>query len=269
MSKALEYTNSLISNTGTLPTFSWINPRLFINITSGEGSNDQHPDHDVRLGESLIKRVYEALRSGPKWNETLFIVTYDEHGGFYDHVPPPSENIPAPDDSKSFPDTFDFTRLGLRVPTLLISPWVQRGTVVSAPSASQKPTNSSEFDLTSIPATMKRMFGLKDFLTKRDAWAATFDDVFTRQDKPRDDCIEKLPDVPTTLDAEAASWEANRPLNHLQEDYLHVISKLNHVSRDHITLQGHGGDWISDQTDRIFRGEGLKGLFKHRRGERV
>ena len=230
----------------------------------------------------MIKQVYEALRAGPKWNETLFIVTYDEHGGFYDHVAPPSKGIPAPDDSKSYPDEFDFQRLGLvcflffvdrshilsthththsqRIPTLLISPWIERGKIISAPSSSQKPTNTSEFDLTSIPATMKHMFGLNDFLTKRDAWAASFDDVFSELEKPRDDCIEKLPEVPTRLDAESASWEANRPLNHLQQDYLNVISKLNGVSSDHITLQGHGGEWVSAQVDRILRGEGLMGL---------
>merc|ERR1719445_1416000 len=87
---------------GTLPAFSWVNPRWFVNETSQHGANDQHPDHDVSLGEALFKEIYEALRAGPKWNETLFIITYDEHGGFYDHVPTPL-NVPAPDDSKSFP----------------------------------------------------------------------------------------------------------------------------------------------------------------------
>ena len=111
---------------GTLPAFSWLNPRWGIDMVKLEGAQDQHPDHDVRLGEALIKEVYEALRSGPKWNETLLVITYDEHGGFYDHVAPPM-GVPAPDASKSFPDEFDFTRLGLRIPVLAISPWLPRG----------------------------------------------------------------------------------------------------------------------------------------------
>ena len=64
-----------------------------------------------RAPAPLLEQIYEALRAGPAWEETLFIITYDEHGGFYDHVPPPT-GVPAPDDSKSYPDSFDFTRTG-------------------------------------------------------------------------------------------------------------------------------------------------------------
>ena len=60
---------------GTLPSFSWINPRSGINISTGVGSNDQHPDHDVAAGEAFYKDLYEAVRAGPGWNETLFVVT--------------------------------------------------------------------------------------------------------------------------------------------------------------------------------------------------
>lgn len=88
--------------------------------------NDQHPDHSVREGERLMKNVYEALRKSPKWNETLFIITYDEHGGFYDHVSPPQEGVPSPDGKDNIYG-FDFKRLGLRVPTILISPWIEKG----------------------------------------------------------------------------------------------------------------------------------------------
>lgn len=60
---------------GNLPAFAWINPRSGINVTTGHGSNDQHPDHDVALGERYMKDIYEALRAGPAWNDTLFIIT--------------------------------------------------------------------------------------------------------------------------------------------------------------------------------------------------
>lgn len=63
-----------------------------------EVANDQHPDHDVRAGEALMKEVYESLRASPQWNQTLLIVTYDEHGGYWDHVPTPLAGVPSPDD---------------------------------------------------------------------------------------------------------------------------------------------------------------------------
>lgn len=121
------------ASSGNLPSFSWINPRSGINITSGIGSNDQHPDHDMNAGEQYIKDIYESVRASPQWNETLLIITYDEHGGFYDHVTPPDVDIPAPNDGEvSYPgEGFQFNRLGLRIPTLLISPWIAKNTIVS------------------------------------------------------------------------------------------------------------------------------------------
>ncbi len=88
----------------------------------GEIGNDQHPPSDVLRGDALISRVYNTLRKNEDlWNSTLLIVTYDEHGGFYDHVPPPA--TVAPDNN----NPQDFLRLGVRVPTLLVSPWVDKG----------------------------------------------------------------------------------------------------------------------------------------------
>ena len=114
-----------------MPSFSWINPRSGINVTTGVDSNDQHPDHDVSAGEQFIKDIYEALRASPAWSETLFVVTYDEHGGFYDHVAP--LKAPPPNDGEtSYPDPgFKFDRLGVRIPTILVSPWIKKGTILS------------------------------------------------------------------------------------------------------------------------------------------
>lgn len=83
---------------------------------------------DMAAGEQYYKDIYEALRASPQWNDTLFIVTFDEHGGFYDHVPTPL-NVPSPGDGeKSYPlRGIEFNRLGVRIPTLLISPWVPKG----------------------------------------------------------------------------------------------------------------------------------------------
>ena len=93
---------------GTLPAYSFLEPSW------GSTGNSQHPNYDVALGEVLIQQVYEALRDGPGWNQTLLIITYDEHGGCYDHVPPPSGATPPDNSVGEF--GFDFTRFGVRVP---------------------------------------------------------------------------------------------------------------------------------------------------------
>lgn len=112
---------------GTLPNYTVIEPRYFDLLSIP--ANDDHPVHDVAQGQVLIKEVYETLRASPQWNEILLLITYDEHGGFYDHVPTPL-NVPSPDglEGSAPPYSFDFTRLGVRVPTLLISPWIEAGT---------------------------------------------------------------------------------------------------------------------------------------------
>ncbi|EMS57546.1 Non-hemolytic phospholipase C [Triticum urartu] len=162
--------------------------------------NDDHPSHDVSEGQRFVKEVYEALRSGPQWEETLLVITYDEHGGFYDHVPTPV-GVPSPDGIISdAPFFFNFDRLGVRVPAFFISPWIEPGTVVHRPSG---PHPTSEFEHSSIPATVKKIFNLGSFLTKRDAWAGTFDVVLTR-DTPRTDCPATLPEPVKMRPTEAA-----------------------------------------------------------------
>ncbi|KAG5629020.1 hypothetical protein H5410_000737 [Solanum commersonii] len=115
-------------------------------------ANDDHPSHDVYQGQMFVKEVYETLRASPQWNQTLFVITYDEHGGFFDHVPTPVTGVPSPDGIVG-PDPFDFKfdRLGVRVPTIMISPWIEKGTVVHGPNGSPFPT--SEYEHSSIPAT--------------------------------------------------------------------------------------------------------------------
>jgi phospholipase C len=100
--------------------------------------NDDHPPSDVGAGQELVFQVYNALASSPSWNDVLLIVVYDEHGGFYDHVPPPA----APDD-----DPVNFGRYGVRVPALIVSPWVARST-----------TAKNLYDHTSIAKTILARF---------------------------------------------------------------------------------------------------------------
>jgi len=76
---------------GDLPCYTFIEPRYFADF---DMPNDQHPPHDVRLGEQLIARVYRILRNSPCWERTLLVIVWDEHGGCFDHVPPPAAVAP-------------------------------------------------------------------------------------------------------------------------------------------------------------------------------
>jgi phospholipase C len=120
---------------GTLPAFSIVDPAFF-----GAGANDDHPDHDVRLGQAFLATVYAAVAQGPKWGSTLFVVTYDEHGGFFDHVPPPV----------AVDERAEFAHLGVRVPGLVAGGVVRRGAV-----------NSTTFEHVSVASTATRRFGLE------------------------------------------------------------------------------------------------------------
>ncbi|CAM0141677.1 hypothetical protein VKS41_007912 [Umbelopsis sp. WA50703] len=199
---------------GSLPPVTFLDPAYFSILNCVE-ENDNHPPSDVAEGEALLKQVYETLRASPQWNETLFIVTYDEHGGYFDHVPTPL-NAPNPDNITV--SDFDFTRLGVRVPTLLISPWIEAGSVLSKPNG---PQANSQFEHSSIPATIKKLFNLPNFLTERDAWAATFEEAISL-DKPRTDCPTTLPAPPTP----AVSTNSTGPLDTIICDALLKILGL-------------------------------------------
>ena len=112
---------------GTLPAFSFIEP-LWIGGGPGQEATSYHPygDGGVQPGEEGLNKIYEALKAGPKWDETLLIVTFDEHGGFFDHVPPPYAENPWPNDEN---DGFRYDLMGVRVPTILVSPWIKQQTV--------------------------------------------------------------------------------------------------------------------------------------------
>jgi len=215
--------------TGKLPSLSWILPPI---------QACDHPCHDIAKGERLLKDVYEALRAGPGWNKTALVVAYDDAGGYYDHVVPPFEGVPKDDAPCHLTDPdinpgvktpykcpgggsqFDFRRLGLRTTAMMISPWVAKGTVFQDPK--KGPTATSQFELSSIPATIKNLFNLSTFLTKRDAWAGNFEELFL--DKPRTDCLMQLPDAP----APAAPWDPTPPEGEERhKDYDDTVSDKN------------------------------------------
>ncbi|KAG2533786.1 hypothetical protein PVAP13_9NG013100 [Panicum virgatum] len=205
---------------GKLPNYVVVEQRYFDLEVLGLPGNDDHPSHDVAEGQRFVKEVYEALRSSPQWEEALLVITYDEHGGFYDHVPTPV-GVPSPDGIVSAaPFFFEFDRLGARVPALFVSPWIEPGTVVHRPPG---PHPTSEFEHSSIPATVKNIFNIDGFLTKRDAWAGTFDSVLTR-DTPRTDCPVTLPE-PVKLRRTAPVEHA--PLSEFQEELVQLAAVLN------------------------------------------
>lgn len=167
------------------------------------GASDEHPPHDVVLGEYLIANVYEALRKSPLWEKTLFIVTFDEHGGFFDHVPTPILNVPNPDGKVSRDPEFAFERLGVRIPMIMASPWITAGTVVNEPNEQQVSGEiGSRWEHSSISSSLKHLFNLPNFLTRRDAWAAHFDSTIVTESVPRTDCPLELP-IPGTSEQKA------------------------------------------------------------------
>jgi phospholipase C len=120
-----QFYTDVAGDPAVFPAYSFIEPSFF-----GARQNDQHPPYDILLGEQLIGRVYNALRANAAlWATTLFVVLYDEHGGFYDHVDPqtadPGHRLAIPPDDQ--PSNFAFDRFGVRVPAVLVSPWIDAG----------------------------------------------------------------------------------------------------------------------------------------------
>jgi phospholipase C len=169
-----------------LPEYIFIEPRYDTSHNFVKG-NSMHPLNDVREGEKLVKRVYEALRASAFWVDSMLIVTFDEHGGFFDHVPPPPGVNPGGEQRYSDPaNAFAFDRLGIRVPSIVASPYTQRNTVVGE-------TPQDCYDHTAILATVQRRFDLAP-LTLRDKAANTLESALN-QSLPR-----LLPeDAPLTL----------------------------------------------------------------------
>jgi phospholipase C len=190
---------------GSLPSFSFLEPSW-----SSTG-NSQHPAYDVALGEQLMHDVYEAVRGGPGWPQTLLIITYDEHGGLYDHVRPPWGAARPDNTAGEF--NFDFTRFGVRVPTVLISPLIAPGTVYRVPDG------SAPLDHTSTLKTVEQRWGLPA-LTARDAAAPGFGDVLTLATARTDDVLAGV-----TIPVATAPNPAAADPSHLQEVQADLISR--------------------------------------------
>jgi phospholipase C len=165
---------------GSLPAYSFVEPSFV------EKPNDQHPPHDVAAGEQFLLSIWEAVSQSRAWNDTLLIITFDEHGGTYDHVLPPW-GATCPDD-KSDPgrEGFSFNRFGVRVPMVVVSPWIQERTVF-------RTDTDVPYDHTSILATLRdwlKIPGEKMLSSKRIPNAPTLSQLLTLPSARTD-----LPDI--------------------------------------------------------------------------
>ncbi|MEO8698492.1 MAG: alkaline phosphatase family protein [Kofleriaceae bacterium] len=191
--KSIDKLHADIKN-NNLPSYSFIEPDYGI---SGKG-NSQHPGQahtrdEFVAGERLIHEIYTSLRGNQDvFDRTIFVITYDEHGGFFDRAAPPTTVNP---DGKKWKDTFNFDLLGVRVPAVIVSPWIKKHTV-----------DHTLYDHTSIIATVRDLFapGLPH-LTQRDKQAKGFSHLL-RLAAPR-----RGADLPPTYplsEAKAAQLEA-------------------------------------------------------------
>ncbi|PHI20871.1 phosphoesterase [Lewinellaceae bacterium SD302] len=186
--------------TGNLASYTFIEPTY-----GGPGQNDQHPPADIRPGEQFMADLYNAIRNSPKVNETLFVITYDEHGGCFDHVPPPKATVPVP--GQVGQDGFTFNRFGVRVPCVVTNPYIPAGMVA-------RPSGYVPYDHTSIIKTIQTCFSLEGHLTERDKAAPDLSGLLTLDD-PRTD----LPAI------QAPSWDTEIDEDH-ESDLHRLMLKL-------------------------------------------
>ncbi|WP_373398484.1 alkaline phosphatase family protein [Algoriphagus halophilus] len=165
----------------------------------GDNQNDQHPPNDIRPGEQLIAEVYQAIKNSKVFDSTLLIITYDEHGGCYDHVAPPGEaKNPDPTNTPG-QDGFLFNRFGVRVPCVLINPYISEGLIA-------RPSGYVPYDHTSIIKTVQECFQLEGNLTERDKAAPSLSGVLTLS-KARTDFPEVTP----------LAWDTKVDVSHVND----------------------------------------------------
>jgi phospholipase C len=261
---------------GNLPDYSFIEPNFSDHDTSaGEAiASDQHPDHNVQAGELFIATVYNAIRANAAlWQSTALLIVYDEHGGIYDHVPPPAC---TPDDSTDQATGFAFDRLGVRVPAVLISPWIPKGTVISPLNASGGIDQLRVFEHASIPATVTKQFiGNWDKRSPREKAADTFLDILSLPTARTDaisfnigasaagTSLRSLTGGPAAVEVPlppASSMNPDRPISGLISDQITHLHKAEltlppdqqtGIDVHGITTEREASEYIRQVTDRL------------------
>ncbi|MCG3773509.1 MAG: Non-hemolytic phospholipase C [Nitrospira sp.] len=189
---------------GTLSAFTYLEPRWI----APQGTTSYHPGGDLVPGEQHLLEIFEALQSSPCWNETLLVITFDEHGGIFDHVPPPYAENPFPNDKV---DGFSFDIMGVRIPTILVSPLIPEKTVFRS-------STPVPYEATSFLSTLLQWFGIPRSrwgLGNRILQAPSFEEVI-RLETPRQQRVNIEPpyDSENPRDAQPAG---NLPLNGLHD----------------------------------------------------
>jgi phospholipase C len=159
-----------------LPQYAFLEPSFLVEPT------DEHPPHDVNAGESFLHAIWNALSTSPAFPKALLVVTFDEHGGCYDHVLPPFGATSPDARSLAGDQGFAFDRFGVRVPTVVVSPWIAAGTVFRSDLA-------TPYDHTSILATLRDWLGISETAmlpSRRVAAAPNLGQLLTRS-TPRTD----------------------------------------------------------------------------------
>ncbi|MBS0588942.1 MAG: phosphoesterase [Proteobacteria bacterium] len=217
-----------ISQDGYRPQYIFIEPNYgHLMLGNYEGGNSQHPVDGIAGGEKLIRDVYEAIYKSPYWEESMLIIAYDEHGGFYDHVPPGAATPPG---DRHYPPSnnqygFNFDQLGVRVPAVIVSPYVSPGHV-----------SHDIFNHASIPATVCRQFRM-NHLTASDK-AANDLLALLNLEKAQDGIRpEEMPEAPQALyEATIASLEdmpSGTPIKPITRGFLNV------AVLKHQAIEGH------------------------------
>jgi phospholipase C len=195
------------------PAFVFVEPQY-----AGDNPNDDHPPYDVMNGEQLIARVYNAIRANePLWQSTLLVVMFDEHGGYYDHVEPPAA---LPPDRCAL--EYGFDRLGVRVPAILVSPWVSAGIFPA--------DKSVYFDHTSIGRYLCDKWGLTP-LGRRMETANSIALGLRLDQPPRTDTPAGIPPIPPPLPVAVAGPNENQVALDLLSRHLDQLAAGPHLAR--------------------------------------
>ncbi len=183
--------------------------------------NDDHPPYDIFAAQELIARVYNAIRANESlWNRTLLVVTYDEHGGFYDHISPPEAVTPD-----KFGNEYNFTRLGVRVPALLVSPWVKAGVF------------QETLDHTSLLRYLSDQWDLGP-LTSRVKEANSFSAAITEK-RPRTDTPPSIPFQPPAAPVQALQAPGPKKTDVRNENQQALKDLAQHLSNMAAKKRGH------------------------------
>jgi phospholipase C len=209
-----------------LPSYSFVEPRFMPEpgLFKINYPNDYHPPHNVCRGEQFLAQVYDAVRSSPYRDNILLVITFDEHGGCYDHVPPPAGAAqPFPGSVSRGDGSFKFDRYGVRVPTIVVSSFFRPGTVFRA-----KP-GQPPYDHTSILATLRDWQGLDcnphyPFLpSPRIENAPILQDILTQSEE---DKIADWPVITATCQINGSDASTSIPLNDVQKSLIATARRI-------------------------------------------